>query len=130
MADTGETTGVDKTPVSKEACTWAMYCHLAGLGWLLWWVVPFVGGVIGVLIIWQIKKDQYSFVNENGKEAMNFQISMLIYWLASAVLCFCGIGLVLMPIVAVLDIVFTITAAIKASNGEHYHYPLSIRFVK
>jgi uncharacterized Tic20 family protein len=114
-------------PPNKDACTWAMLCHIAGLGGL---VVPAVGSVIGPLIVWQIKKDLHPFVNQNGKEAMNFQISMLIYGIAAGLLCFVCIGAFLLPAVIIADIVFIIIAALKAGNGEAYRYPLTIRFIK
>jgi hypothetical protein len=116
--------------VNKEACMWAMFCHLAGLGWLLWWIMPLIGGVIGPLILWQIKKDKYPFIDEQGKEALNFQISMLLYCIVAGVLCFACIGFVLLVIVGVVDTLFAIIASIKAGNGQHYRYPLTIRFIK
>ena len=109
---------------------WAMFCHLAGLCWLLWWIMPLIGGVIGPLVVWQIKKDEYPFVDEQGKEALNFQISMLLYCIAAGVLCFACIGFVLLVIVGVADTLFAIIASIKAGNGQHYRYPLTIRFIK
>lgn len=121
---------VGSKEVNKNARMWAMFCHLAGLGWLLWWIAPLVGGVIGALIIWQIKKDAHPYIDEQGKEAFNFQTSMLIYWAVAALLCFTCIGFVLLPVVMILDIVFAIIAAVKANNGYHYRYPLTIRFIK
>ena len=116
---------------NKDACTWAMLCHIAGLGGF---VLPGIGCVIGPLIVWQIKKDLAPFVDENGKEAMNFQISMLIYGAIAVLLILlvitACIGTVLLPAVAIVDIVFLIIAAIKASNGEAYRYPVTIRFIK
>jgi len=116
--------------ISKDARMWAMICHLAGLGWLIWWIVPLIGGIIGSLIVWQIKKDVHPFIDEQGKEACNFQISMLIYALISGLLCFACVGAVLLPAVMVVDFVFVIVAAIKANDGRHYRYPLTIRFIK
>ncbi len=116
--------------VTKEARMWAMFCHLAGLAWLLWWVVPMIGGVIAPLIVWQLKKDEHSFIDEHGKEALNFQISMLIYGVIAGLLCFACIGFVLLPAVMVADIVFSIIASTKGSGGRSYKYPLTIRFVK
>ena len=113
--------------VNKEACMWAMFCHLAGL---CAFVLPFVGNVVGPLILWQIKKDEYPFVGEQGKEAVNFQISMTIYGLISVVLSFVCIGFFLLAAVGVVDLVFLLIAAVKANNGQHYRYPLTIRFIK
>jgi len=120
----GENSTFVKPP--KDACTWAMLNHILGLGWA---VVPLIGGVIGALIIWQIKKDQYPFVDQHGKEALNFQISMLIYGVFAGLLCFLCVGAFLIPLVIAADVIFVIIAAIKAGQGEPYRYPLTIRFV-
>ena len=115
--------------VNKKARMWAMFCHLIGLAALLP-VVPIFGGAIGALIIWQIKKDDFPFVDEQGKEALNFQISVLIYALVAGILCLMCIGAFLLPAVIIFDVVFLLIAAIKANDGFHYHYPLCIRFIK
>jgi uncharacterized Tic20 family protein len=113
--------------LTKDAKMWAMFCHLAGLARFA--PIPFAG-IIAPLIIWQIKKDEHPFVDYNGREAVNFQISVAIYLLVAILLVFVVIGVVLLPAVVVFNIVFLIIAAVKANNGEHYEYPLSIRFVK
>ncbi|MHC4678053.1 MAG: DUF4870 domain-containing protein [Planctomycetota bacterium] len=113
--------------ISKDARMWAMFCHLAGLGGL---VVPAIGSVIAPLVIWQIKKDEFEFVDDQGKEAVNFQISILIYALVAGLLCFACIGFFLLPAVYIFDLIFLLIAGIKANNGEHYRYPLTIRFIK
>ena len=115
--------------VNKDARMWAMFCHLGGLAALLP-ILPIVGGIIAPLIIWQIKKDDHPFVNEQGKEAVNFQISILIYELVAGLLIFACVGAFLLPAVMIFDIVFLIIAAIKANDGFHYRYPLCIRFIK
>ncbi len=114
---------------NRDACMWAMFCHLAGLGGFLP-LAPVLGSIIAPLIIWQIKKDQFAFVDEQGKEAVNFQISILIYALAAGVLCLACIGVALLPAVYIFDVVFLLIAGVKANNGEHYRYPLTIRFIK
>ncbi len=130
-AQTEQPEAVPETPESKEinkdARMWAMICHLAGLAGI---VIPFVGSIVAPLVVWQIKKDDYPFVDEQGKEAVNFQISMTIYGLIAAVLAFMCVGFVLLPAVAVFDLIFLLIAAVKANNGHHYLYPLSIRFIK
>jgi uncharacterized Tic20 family protein len=115
--------------LSKDARMWAMFCHLGGLAGLIP-MTPVFGSVIAPLIIWQIKKDEFEFVDEHGKEALNFQISILIYALVAGLLCFVCIGLVLLPAVYLFDLIFLLIAAVKSNNGEHYRYPLCIRFVK
>ena len=114
---------------NKDARMWGMICHLAGLGGLIP-IVPVIGSVIGPLIIWQIKKDEFDFVGDQGKEALNFQISILIYAIVSGLLCFACIGFVLLPAVYILDLIFLLIAAVKANGGERYRYPLTIRFIK
>jgi len=115
--------------INKDARMWGMICHLAGLGGLIP-VVPVIGSVIGPLIVWQIKKDEFGFVADQGKEAVNFQISILIYAIVSGLLCFACVGFVLLPAVYIFDLIFLLIAAVKANDGEHYRYPLTIRFIK
>jgi uncharacterized Tic20 family protein len=115
--------------ISKDARMWAMFCHLGGLAGLIP-MTPIFGSIIAPLIIWQVKKDEFGFVDEHGEEAVNFQISILIYALVAGLLCFLCIGFVLLPIVFLFDLIFLIIAAIKSNNGEHYRYPLTIRFFK
>ena len=115
--------------MSRDARMWAMFCHLAGLAAFLP-VTPVLGGIIAPLIIWQIKKDDFAFVNEQGKEAVNFQISIILYALGAALLCFACIGVFLLPAVCIFDVVFLLIAAVKANDGVHYRYPLTIRFIK
>lgn len=112
---------------NRDARMWAMFSHLAGLAGF---VMPAVGCVVGPLVVWLIKKEEFPFVDEQGKEAVNFQISMFIYAFVAGLLWFVCIGIVLLPLVGIIDIVFLIVAAIKANDGQHYRYPLTIRFIK
>ncbi|MBN1693908.1 DUF4870 domain-containing protein [candidate division WOR-3 bacterium] len=111
----------------KDANTWAMLCHLTALS--LYVGVPF-GHIIVPLIIWLIKKDEFAFVDEQGKESLNFQISITIYGIVAGLLCLIAIGVILLPVIAVAHIVLTIMAAVKANQGEGYHYPFTLRFIK
>ncbi len=113
--------------INKDARMWAMFCHLSGLAGLL---VPIVGNIVAPLVIWQVKKDNFPFVDEQGREAVNFQISMSIYGFVAALLCFVCIGIPLLVAVYIVDVVFLLIAAVKANNGFHYRYPLTIRFIK
>jgi len=110
----------------KNARLWGMLCHLAGLAGFAF---PF-GNVILPLIFWQLKKSEYGFVDAQGKEAVNFQISMTIYGLVTIPLFFLCIGPFLLAAVAIVDLVLLLIAAVKANNGQHYRYPLTIRFIK
>jgi len=114
--------------VSKDARMWAMFCHLAGLAGF---VVPVIfASIIAPLIVWQIKKDEFPFVDQQGKEAVNFQISILIYGLAAGLLCLVCVGFVLLPAVGIFKLVFLLIAAVKTNSGQAYRYPLCIRFIK
>src|SRR5687767_1240264 len=76
----------------KDARTWGMFCHLAALAG---YIIPF-GNVIGPLVVWQMKKDLSPFVNDQGKEAVNFHITVILYMLISLVLILVVIGIFLM----------------------------------
>ena len=91
--------------------------------------MPF-GNILGPLIVWLVKKDEYAFVDDQGKEALNFQISITIYSLVSGILILALIGIVLLIAVIIFSVVMTVIAAIKANGGEYYRYPLTIRLVK
>jgi len=118
-----------QTPVpapSREARQWAMFCHFSAF---LGLVFPF-GNLLGPLIVWQIKKDLDPFVDAQGKEALNFQISVAL----AAVICFIlmvvVIGFPLLMLLGLAALVLTIIAGIKANEGQNYRYPFSWRLVK
>jgi len=113
------------TPENREERMWAMFCHLSGLAGFIF---PF-GNIIAPLIIWLVKKEEYELVNDQGKESLNFQISMTIYIIASVILIFLVIGIPLLIILGIFSLIVVIIAAIKANEGEKYRYPLTIRFL-
>ncbi|MEX2673017.1 MAG: DUF4870 domain-containing protein [Phycisphaeraceae bacterium] len=117
-------TGNMPDPKSRN---WAVGCHLAAF---LGFFVPTVGQIVGPLIIWLLKRHDDPLVEEQGKESLNFQISITIYALVSAVLVLVLIGIVLLPLVVIFDVVMVIIASIKVSNGEPWRYPLTIRLVQ
>ncbi len=110
----------------KDERTWGMLCHL---GAFAGFIVPF-GNIIAPLVIWLIKKDEMSFVNDQGKESINFQITMFIAFVISGLLMFVLIGFLLVFIVAIFDIIMIIIASIKANEGVYYRYPYSLRLIK
>ena len=112
---------------SSEARNFALFCHLSSLcGWI---GVPF-GTILGPLLIWLLKKDQFPMVDEHGKEALNFNITITIAALICIPLIFVLIGIFLLLAVAIIHIVFVIKAAIEASNGRSYRYPFALRLIK
>jgi hypothetical protein len=110
----------------QEARQWAMFCHFAAF---LGLVFPF-GNLIGPLIVWQIKKDLDPFVDAQGKEALNFQISVALAIVLCFLLMVVLVGFPLLVLVGVGALVLTIIAGIKANEGQAYRYPFSWRLVK
>ena len=115
----------EETP-NKDERLWGMFCHLIAFSGYL---VP-LGSVLGPLIIWLIKKDEMPFVDDQGKESLNFQLTMLIAVIVSIILMFVLIGFVLIGVIIIYQIVVIIIASIKANEGVRYRYPYTIRFIK
>jgi uncharacterized Tic20 family protein len=100
----------------------AMFCHLAPLSGC---ITP-----LGSLVLWLAKKDSMPYVDQEGKKAINFQISVLIYILASMALCIIGVGFILLFALAIFNFIMVVSNGIKAGKGEETRYPLSIIFIK
>ena len=110
------------TPVaepSKDDKTMAMLCHLLAI----------FTGFLGPLILWLVKKDQSPYIDEQGKEALNFQITVAIALFVSGLLTYVCIGAFLLPLVWLGNLIFCIMACVAANKGEHYKYPVSLRLV-
>ncbi|GAA2869135.1 DUF4870 domain-containing protein [Microbacterium arabinogalactanolyticum] len=98
---------------------WSVLVHVGGI------LFDFIPALVGYLVL----KDRGPFVRAHTASALNFQLTMLIGYFVGAILSLVIIGLFIMLAVAVVTIVFSIIAAIKAGNGEWYQYPMSIKFV-
>ncbi|KMN04045.1 DUF4870 domain-containing protein [Pseudomonas sp. FSL R10-1350] len=111
---------------SREARQWAMFCHFAAfLG--MWF--PF-GNLIGPLIIWQLKRESDPFIDEQGKESLNFQITVAIASAICYVLMFVLIGFVLLGLLFIGAVVLVVIAGVKANDGVAYRYPFTWRPIK
>lgn len=123
---------------SAEERQWAMFAHLSALlgglvtaGW-----AGSIGCFLGPLVIWLVKKETMPFVDDQGKEALNFNITVGIVFLALLLLSIMtlGIGLIIaVPawiVIGIAWLVLTIIAAIKANEGVAYRYPFTLRLVK
>lgn len=111
---------------NKNEQNMGMLCHLLALSGFL---IPF-GNIVGPLILWMVKRDEMPFVESQGKESLNFQISVTIYGIVSFMLIFALIGFVLLPAVVLFSLVCVILASIETANGKPYSYPLCIRLIK
>ncbi len=110
--------------IDRDTRMWATFCHLAGL--LSLTGIPFAG-LLGPLVIWLVKEEQSPFVDDQGREAINLQISMGIYTVVAAFLCIVLIGIPILAALALAEIVFIILACVRSNEGELYRYPLTIR---
>jgi uncharacterized Tic20 family protein len=120
-----ETPAQPPAPSSEERM-WAMFCHL---GALAGWLIP-PANIIAPLVVWLLQKEQFPLVDDQGKEALNVQISVMIYAVISAVLVLVLIGIVLLAALAIFTVMVTVMGAIKANDGVAYRYPLCIRFIQ
>lgn len=112
-------TDISVSAPSQDDRNFAMLAHLLGI----------FTSFLGALIIWLIKKDQSPFVEQEAREALNFQITLLIAHAVAVVLMIVLIGFALSAAVWVVNIIFSIMAAIAASKGQAYRYPFAIRLV-
>ncbi len=107
--------GVPYGSPSADSKNMAMLAHLLG-----------ILGFIGPLVIWLVKKNDDPFVDQEAKEALNFQLSMIVF---SLICVITFVGIFLLPVISILDIVLCISAAMKAKEGITYQYPFCIRFI-
>lgn len=113
-------------PTEKER-TWGMLAHLSALAFF---VMPPIGIVLGPLAVWLLRRDQSPYVEAHAREALNFNITVLLGWVACLLLLLVFIGVLLGAALFVTWLVLILVAAIKASEGASYHYPFALRFVK
>lgn len=108
-----------QTEVSSNDKNLVVLTHLGGI------LFSFIPG----LIVWLLKKDENPYVGDQAREALNFQITLLIAWVISYVLAFILIGFVLMAVIWLANIILCIVAAVAASKGEAYRYPFTLRLI-
>ncbi|MFO7700004.1 MAG: DUF4870 domain-containing protein [Acidimicrobiia bacterium] len=117
------TTQPIETGLSTESRNWGAIGHLSAF-------VQFIGipSLVGPLVVWLMKKDD-PFAADQAKEALNFNISMAIYFVASLFAIIVLVGILLVPVVVISWFVLVIVGTIRASNGVTYRYPATIRFI-
>jgi uncharacterized Tic20 family protein len=117
---------VPASSTSSEIRNWSVLCHASALLGLFF---HFFGHLLGPLVVWLIKRDASPEIDANGKESLNFQISMLIYDVIAGILCIVLIGIPILIALWILNTVLVIIASVKTSEGKFYRYPLTIRFL-
>jgi uncharacterized protein len=115
-----------ETATPSNTRTWCVLCHAAALSGIFLHVL---GHILGPLIIWLVKRADSPEIDAHGKESLNFQLSMLIYNVIAGILCIILIGIPILILLYLLNIIFVIVASIKASEGQLYRYPITIRFL-
>jgi len=128
MSDETIPVSVEVVPdVTQEARLYAAACHFAGLPIFITFALA---NVVAPLVIWLIKKDTMPFVDAHGKESLNFQLTMLIAYIVAAMLVCVYIGVVLIPALVIVQVIFPFIAGISAYDGKPYKYPLTIRMIQ
>jgi uncharacterized Tic20 family protein len=117
------TSPIASTPESRM---WASLAHVSAF---LGLIFPF-GGILGPLVIWLVKRDDFPFVDDQAKEALNFNLSMTIYMLASVLMIVVLVGILMVVILSFAWIGLVILAAVRSNEGIAYRYPLTIRFIQ
>jgi uncharacterized Tic20 family protein len=112
--------------LSETERNWAMLCHLSAFAGFFF---PF-GGIIGPLICWLSRREESGWVNINGRNSINFQLSMLMYMVLAVPLCFIIIGIPIIAFLVTLKVICLIIASVKASKGELFRYPIVIPFIQ
>jgi len=111
---------------AKKSNTLPMWCHLSVFAGF---IIP-MGNFLGPLFIWLWKKDENELVDDQGKESLNFQISILLYSIVAGILTLVFIGFILLIAIALFAAIQVIIAAISADKGEKFRYPFCIRVIK
>ena len=99
---------------------WAIAAHLG----------PALLGFIAPLVVWLVYRDRSPWLDRQAKEALNFQLTLLIAWVVAFVLVFVLIGFLLMAVIWIGSLVLMIIATVKVAALEDYRYPVNIRFIK
>lgn len=104
----------------RDAKQWGMFVHLAAFSG---WVGLPLGWFLGPLVLWLLKRDEHAFVDDQGREALDFQLNMLVYGVLAFLLCFVVIGIPLLIVIGLANVVVPIVATVEASKGKYYRYP-------
>lgn len=104
----------------KDDCNIAMLAHLLGI----------FTGFLGALVVWLVKKESSAYIAQESVEALNFQLTVMIGYVICSVLTVVLIGIVMFPLLYIVNIVFCILGAVASSKGTGYRYPFALRLIK
>jgi hypothetical protein len=111
---------------SKEERQWAMIAHLSAFAGL---ILPF-GSLLGPFVVWMLKREEFPFVADQGKEALNFNITMILLAIVCGLLILVLIGIFLLSVLVIFWAVMIVIASIKANEGVTFRYPFTLRWVR
>ena len=112
--------------VTDDDRIWATFIHVGAFGGL---VLP-LASILVPLIIWLAKRQNSPFIDDHGKESVNFQISLVIWYVVAGILVpVCGIGFLGLIALSIMALVTMILNGIRANRGEYVRYPMTIRFL-
>jgi uncharacterized Tic20 family protein len=113
---------------ARTTHAWAAACHLVGL--IDFGLDFLLVGLIASLVVWLIRKDEDPEVDFHGKEAINFQLNVLLAWIAGLLLSICVVPALLLPLLWIASLVLTLIAGVRAANGERWRYPTVLRILR
>lgn len=134
MTDNSSNQQVEK--VKGKELPWAEFMHLSGP--LFFLILPLAGNILANATFWTMKRDDSDFLEENGREALNFQVSITVYFVIAMIIGLVGLSsfhswlIILIPvfIVALFDLICSLVAAWIAHKRKVFHYPLRMHFLK
>lgn len=113
--------------LSNDEKNWGVYCHIATI---LGVFVPVLGNFLGPLVVWLMKKEEIPFVEDQGKEVLNFQITLLLISIAAGFLSAIFIGIIILWLLPFYWLICTIVGSMNASKGVAFRYPVTLRLIK
>lgn len=113
--------------IDEDERNWGLMAHLSAL---LGLVIPSIGAILGPFLVWQMKGQESEYIEAQAKEALNFQISMFIYFVVSGLLCIILIGIPMLFVFGVIWVVSLVLACIKADKGIVYRYKFNMNLIK
>lgn len=118
---------IDEYAISQDDKQWGMLAHFSTF---LSMVAPVAGAIIPPLVLMSMYQDKSEFVVKHAKEALNFQLSLLIYYTIAGMSLFILVGFIALPLLIIFAIIYTVVAGLKAQEGKDFQYPFTIRFIK